>query len=160
MRRNRLGRSDLEVSELCLGTMTWGSQTPPADAHAQIDMALERGVNILDTAEMYPVNPISAETAGRSEEIIGDWIARGGRREALMIATKITGKGNKSVRGGVPISPATIAEAVEGSLRRLKTDYIDLYQLALAEPGLLHVPAELAFRALETEHRRDAPSHG
>lgn len=128
MRTKRLGRSDLEVSELCLGTMTWGTQNTAAEAHAQIDMALDHGVNCIDTAEMYPVNPLSAETAGRTEEIVGEWFGASGRREEVILATKHAGEGYRNIRDGAPISSATIADTVEGSLRRLKTDYIDLYQ--------------------------------
>ncbi|PIE13538.1 MAG: aldo/keto reductase [Rhodobacterales bacterium] len=128
MKTRKLGNSDLEVSELCLGTMTFGTQTAEAEAHAQIDMALDRGVNFLDTAEMYPVNPLSKETQGRTEEIIGNWFAASGRRDDVVLATKHSGAGYKNVRDGAPISPATIPGAVEGSLRRLQTDVIDLYQ--------------------------------
>ncbi|MBV2358731.1 aldo/keto reductase [Thalassococcus sp. CAU 1522] len=129
MRMNPLGRSGLTVSELCLGTMTYGTQTPPEDAHAQMDRALDAGINFLDTAEMYPVNPISRETAGRSEEIVGDWFAKTGRRAEWIVATKISGAGQKAVRDGAPITGDAIPGAVEGSLKRLKTDHIDLYQL-------------------------------
>lgn len=129
MKMNPLGRSDILVSELCLGSMTWGTQTSVSHAHAQIDMALEHGINFVDTAEMYPVNPISAETIGRTENIIGEWNAKNGhRRGDVILATKHSGAGFKHVRQGADISSKTIAEAVEGSLRRLKTDYIDLYQ--------------------------------
>lgn len=130
MQMTPLGRTGQNVSELCLGTMTFGTQTPEAEAHAQIDMALDAGINFIDSAEMYPVNPISKDHAGRSEEIIGTWnAAHPGRRGDYVLATKVSGKGNKAVRDGAPISGASIAEAVEGSLRRLQTDYIDLYQL-------------------------------
>ncbi len=128
MRMNPLGRTGLTVSELCLGTMTYGNQTPPEDAHAQMDRALDAGINFLDTAEMYPVNPVSAETLGRSEEIIGDWLVRTGRRAEWIIATKHSGQGMEHARGGAPISAATIPQAIEESLRRLRCDYIDLYQ--------------------------------
>ena len=128
MRMRPLGRTGLEVSELCLGTMTFGTQTPPEDAHAQMERAREAGVNFLDTAEMYPVNPVRAETVGRSEEIIGDWFAKTGRRGEWIVATKHSGEGLKAVRDGAPISSKTIPETVEGSLRRLRTDVIDLYQ--------------------------------
>ena len=80
----KLGRTDLEISVIGLGTMTWGTQTPEADAHAQIDMALESGVNFMDTAEMYPVNPVAVETIGRTEEVIGNWFARTGRRQIAL----------------------------------------------------------------------------
>lgn len=129
MRKNTLGRTGLEVSALCLGSMTWGTQNTAAEGHAQIEMALDYGVNFIDTAEMYPVNPVSAKTVGRTEEIIGNWIARSGRRNALILATKHSGEGLMHVRDGAPISSGTVREAVEGSLKRLQTDYIDLYQL-------------------------------
>lgn len=129
MKMNPLGRTGLVVSELCLGSMTWGTQNTTGEGHAQIDMALEHGVNIIDTAEMYPVNPISAATQGDSERVIGEWNAKSGKRDQVMIATKVSGAGLGHVRGGIPISRATITEAFEGSLKRLKTDYIDLYQL-------------------------------
>lgn len=128
MKMNPLGRTGMMVSELCLGTMTYGTQTPEADAHTQIDYALDHGVNFIDTAEMYPVNPVSKETIGRTEEIIGNWIEKSGRREDIILATKHSGEGLQSVRDGAPISKETIATTVEGNLRRLKTDYIDLYQ--------------------------------
>ena len=138
MKRVTLGRTGIEVSEFCLGTMTWGSQNTEAEGHAQIDMALDRGVDFLDTAEMYPTNPVAAETVGRTEEIIGSWIARTGRRDDLVIATKVTGRGNPHVRDGAPITPATLKEAVEASLRRLRTDRIDLYQLHWPNRGSYH----------------------
>ena len=128
MLMNPLGRTGLMVSELCLGSMTWGSQNTPEEGHAQIDRALDAGINFVDTAEMYPVNPIRAETVGRSEEIIGDWFAKGGARDRMILASKHSGAGFAHARDGAPISSATIAQTVEGNLRRLKTDYIDLYQ--------------------------------
>ncbi len=129
MQTTQLGRTGVSVSAWCLGSMTWGTQTAEADGHAQIDLAIERGINFIDTAEMYPVNPISAETLGRTEEIIGNWIAKGGDRDRLVLATKITGEGSQAVPGGPPISARRIREAAEASLRRLRTDRIDLYQL-------------------------------
>lgn len=128
MKMNPLGRTGLTVSELCLGTMTFGTQTSEAEGHAQIDRALAAGINFIDTAEMYPVNPVRAETVGKTEEILGTWIAKSGRRNDFVLATKIGGQGG-AARGGAPISAAEIAKAVESSLRRLKTDVIDLYQL-------------------------------
>ena len=129
MKMNPLGRSGLMVSELCLGTMTFGTQTPEQESHAQIDLALEGGINFIDTAEMYPVNPVKAETIGRTEEIIGAWLGKNAnRRGDMILATKHSGEGLQSVRNGAPISSQTIPEAIEGSLRRLQTDYIDLYQ--------------------------------
>ena len=88
---NRLAGGALEVSELCLGSMTWGTQNTEAEGHAQIDMALDHGVNFIDTAEMYPVNPVSPETVGRTEEIIGSWVAKTGRRDEVVLATKVSG---------------------------------------------------------------------
>ncbi|MGR3760216.1 aldo/keto reductase [Roseobacteraceae bacterium NS-SX3] len=128
MKMNPLGRTGMKVSSLCLGTMTFGTQTPQEEAHALIDMALAAGVNFLDTAEMYPVNPVSKETVGRTEEIIGNWNARTGRRGEYILATKHSGEGLAAVRDGAPITSKTIPATVEGSLRRLQTDYIDLYQ--------------------------------
>lgn len=128
MKMNPLGRTGLTVSELCLGTMTFGTQTSEAEGHAQVDRALEAGINFVDTAEMYPVNPISKDTVGRTEEIIGTWNAKSARRDAYILATKHSGEGLAHVRDGAPISSATIATTIEGSLRRLQTDYIDLYQ--------------------------------
>jgi len=129
MKMNPLGRTGLTVSELCLGTMTFGTQTPEAEGHAQIDRALAAGINFVDTAEMYPVNPVSKETVGRTEEIIGTWnAANTARRAEYILASKHSGEGMMHARDGAPISAQTIPEAVEGSLRRLQTDYIDLYQ--------------------------------
>ncbi len=129
MRMLPLGRTDILVSDLCLGTMTWGSQNTEAEGHAQIDRALDAGINFLDTAEMYPVTPIRAETVGRTEEIIGTWIAKTGRRDDIVLATKVTGRNGGFCRDGEPISSDAIDRALEASLRRLQTDVIDLYQL-------------------------------
>ena len=140
MKYKKLGRTDIEVSELCLGSMTWGTQNSEAEGHGQIDIALNHGVNFIDTAEMYPTTPLSQDTQGRTEEIIGSWIAKTGRREDVVVATKVTGSGSSAVRGrdGADISPATIREAVEGSLKRLQTDYIDLYQFHWPNRGSYH----------------------
>jgi len=128
MKMNSLGRTGLTVSELCLGSMTWGTQNTEAEGHAQINHALDHGVNFVDTAEMYPVNPLSAETLGRTEEIIGTWLANTGRRNDFILATKHSGAGYRAAREGAPISSKTIPGAIEGSLKRLQTDHIDLYQ--------------------------------
>ncbi|WP_226623133.1 aldo/keto reductase [Alloyangia pacifica] len=127
MKKNPLGRTGMSVTELCLGTMTYGNQTPPEDAFAQIERALDAGINFMDTAEMYPVNPVKAETVGRTESILGDWFEKSGRRSEWILASKHTGP-SKLVRDEAPISSETIPVAVEASLKRLKTDYIDLYQ--------------------------------
>ncbi|WP_298848161.1 aldo/keto reductase [uncultured Ruegeria sp.] len=129
MQMKPLGRTGIMVSDLCLGTMTFGSQTSEADAHTQMDTALDVGINFVDAAEMYPVNPVSKETIGRTEEILGNWnVANAARRANFVLATKHSGEGLSYVRDGAPISAKTIPSAVEGSLRRLQTDYIDLYQ--------------------------------
>jgi len=128
--RRPLGASPLEVPDICLGTMTFGQQTGEADAHAQLDLALAHGINFIDTAEMYPVPP-RAETCGATESIVGKWLARQ-PREKLIVATKVAGPARNMpwIRGGPPaFDRANIRAAVEGSLRRLQTDYIDLYQL-------------------------------
>lgn len=139
MQHARLGRTQIKVSRYCLGSMTWGRQTTARAAHAQIDLAMARGINFIDTAEMYPVNPVSAETVGRTERIIGLWLEMApARRGNVVIATKHTGEGSKAARDGAPITPATIREAIEGSLRRLKTDYIDLYQFHWPNRGSYH----------------------
>ena len=126
---NQLGRTEIKVSALCLGSMTWGTQNTPAEGHAQIDMALDHGINFIDTAEMYPTTPLSKQTQGDTERIIGQWVAATGRRSDVIIATKVSGEGYMNVRDGAPISPATIKVALEASLRSLQTDHIDLYQL-------------------------------
>ncbi|MBL9059326.1 MAG: aldo/keto reductase [Mangrovicoccus sp.] len=129
MQMKPLGRTGLMVTDLCLGTMTWGSQNTEAEGHAQIDMALDHGVTFIDTAEMYPVNPVRAETVGHTETIVGNWIAKSGRRDEIVLATKISGPNGGFARGGEPISSGAVVRALEGSLKRLKTDVIDLYQL-------------------------------
>lgn len=124
-----LSRTDIMVSDWCLGTMTYGNQTPQDDAHRQIDMALDAGINFVDTAEMYPVNPISAETVGNSERVIGEWIKATGRRDDVVVATKVSGDNPGWVRGGAGYSGAMMADAIDASLARLQTDVIDLYQM-------------------------------
>ncbi len=129
MRQVKLGGTGISVSEQCLGTMTWGTQNTQSEGHAQADMAMGAGLTFWDTAEMYPVNPVSAATMGRTEAIIGSWLASRGGRDRLVLATKVTGEGQAAVRDGAPLSAATMRLAVEASLKRLRTDYIDLYQL-------------------------------
>ena len=130
MELRRLGSSDLQVSPVCLGTMTFGQQNSEAESHDQLDLAFARGVNFIDTAEMYAVPP-RPETFGASERIVGRWL-RGQRREQVVIATKVAGPGRSLhwIRGGPgALDRANIRAAVEGSLERLQTDYIDLYQI-------------------------------
>ena len=140
MRYNPLGRTDLKVSELCLGSMTWGTQNTEAEGHAQIDRALDAGVNFIDTAEMYPTNPVSADTAGRTEEIIGNWVAKSGRRDEVVIATKVCGPSTNPdfIRGGEGYDGAIVKREVDNSLARLRTDCIDLYQLHWPVRGSYH----------------------
>ncbi|TJZ70060.1 NADP(H)-dependent aldo-keto reductase [Chitiniphilus eburneus] len=134
MEYRKLGRTDLEVSVIGLGTMTWGEQNSEADAHAQLDYALSRGVTLVDTAEMYPVPP-TAETQGRTESHIGTWLARSGRRQDIVLATKAAGPQRQPhqpryLRGGnARHDRANLTQALHDSLARLQTDYIDLYQL-------------------------------
>ncbi len=138
MRRTTLGRTGIDVSALCLGTMTWGSQNTRAEGHAQMDQALAAGCDFWDTAEAYPVNPMAAETVGDTETIIGDWFARTGRRDEVVLATKMSGANGGFVRDGRGIDGATIRDGLEGSLRRLRTDHIDLYQLHWPNRGSYH----------------------
>ena len=145
MKQVPLGNSGLMVSELCLGSMTWGTQNTEAEGHAQLDRAIDRGVTFIDTAEVYPTNPATAETAGRTEEIIGSWLAARGGRERLVLATKIAGIGQKAVRNGTPITGPEVVAAVEGSLRRLGTDVIDLYQLHWPNRGSYHFRRNWAY---------------
>lgn len=131
MQKRRLGRSDLEVTVVGLGTMTWGQQNTEIEAHAQLDLAIDHGVNLVDVAEMYPVPPM-AQTAGRTETYVGSWLARTKRRDEIVLATKITGpsRGFSWIRdGGTRFTWQHLVAACEGSLQRLQTDVIDLYQL-------------------------------
>ncbi len=137
MKHNRLGRTDVEVSEICLGTMTWGLQNSEAEGHAQMDYALARDINFLDTAEIYAVPP-NSETYGKTEEIIGTWFRKNGQRDKWIVASKIGGVGLNWIRNSAPITGPAIRSAVEGSLKRLQTDYIDLYQLHWPNRGHYH----------------------
>ena len=138
MQRTLLGRSDIEVSAYCLGTMTFGTNTTEDKAYEQLDLGLDHGINFLDTAEMYPVNPVKKETVGVTEEIIGRWNTKSGRRSEYVIATKCTGDNGSFVREGELVSGKTIRSACESSLKRLQTDYIDLYQLHWPNRGSYH----------------------
>ena len=138
MKFNKLGQSDLEVSNYCLGSMTWGEATSEDDGHWQLDFSIENGINFVDTAEMYPTNPLRKETAGNTEKIIGNWINKRKKRDDIIIATKVVGIGNKTVRNGQAINKSTMEEALTNSLKKLKTDYIDLYQLHWPNRGSYH----------------------
>ena len=130
MKYDNLGNTDLKVSKICLGTMTWGEQNTQSEAFEQLDYALDQGVNFIDTAEMYSV-PARPETYGSTEKIIGNWINKRGKRDDFILATKAAGPApmTKHIRGGANFSRQQLKDAVDSSLQRLQTDYIDLYQL-------------------------------
>ncbi len=125
-----LGNSDLKISSICLGSMTWGEQNTEAEGHEQLDYAVAQGINFIDTAEMYPVFPKS-ETYGLTEKCLGSWLHKRQCRDKVIIATKVVGPGlnGAHIRGGSRFDRKNIQFAIEGSLKRLQTDYIDLYQL-------------------------------
>jgi len=132
MEYRKLGTTDLDVSALCLGTMTWGEQNSEADAFEQMDYATAQGINFIDTAEMYPV-PARAESQGSTETIIGNWMAEKNNRDKVILATKVAGRSNmvwlRNQAEEIRHTPSQMREALEKSLTRLQTDYIDLYQL-------------------------------
>ncbi|MDJ0449391.1 NADP(H)-dependent aldo-keto reductase [Methylocystis sp. JR02] len=132
MEYRKLGATDLSVSAICLGSMTWGQQNTEAEGHAQLDYALSRGVNFIDTAEIYSIPP-RPETQGSTERIIGSWLASRKNRDKVIIATKVAGRGEahwlRDGGGGTVLDRKNIHFAIEGSLKRLQTDYVDLYQL-------------------------------
>lgn len=153
MEYRQLGNTDLKVSLICLGTMTYGEQNTEAEAFEQLDYALDSGVNFIDCAEMYPVPP-RPETQGRTEEYIGNWQAARGNRDQFVLATKVTGRGDSNsgvghIRGGSRLNREQILKACDASLRRLRTDTIDLYQV--------HWPERQAnfFGRLGYEHNED-----
>ncbi|PCH65435.1 MAG: NADP(H)-dependent aldo-keto reductase [Gammaproteobacteria bacterium] len=169
MRYNHLGNSGIQVSAICLGTMTFGEQNTEEEGHHQLDCAIEHGINFIDTAELYAIPP-KAETYGRTEEIIGSWLAKHGHRDDLVIASKIAGPGAdwvSHIRGGkTRFNSEHIPQALEASLKRLQTDYLDLYQLHWPERqtnyfgrlGYQHpdveeslTPIRQALQALETQ---------
>ena len=129
MKFKKLGNTDLDVSSICLGTMTWGTQNSEKDAFEQMDYSLDQGVNFFDTAELYSIPP-TAESYGKTEVMIGNWFEKKKNRDKIILASKIAGPGLDWIRGGKnSFDEKGIGEAIEGSLKRLKTDYIDLYQL-------------------------------
>ncbi|MDJ1159759.1 aldo/keto reductase [Chelatococcus sp. SYSU_G07232] len=132
MQYRKLGRTGLDVSLICLGTMTWGQQNTEAEGHAQMDYALDHGVNFFDTAELYSIPPM-AETTGSTERIIGNWFKARKNRDKVILATKVVGRTDmhwfRDNGSGAELNRANIEEAVNKSLKRLQTDYIDLYQL-------------------------------
>ena len=136
MEYRRLGRTDLKVSVICLGTMTWGEQNTEAEGHAQMDYALEQGINFFDTAELYSIPP-KPETQGSTERVIGSWFKARKNRDKVILASKICGRGGntwfRDDKSPTRVTRKQIFEAVDKSLQRLQTDYIDLYQLHFPE---------------------------
>ena len=129
MKFKKLGNTDLNVSLICLGTMTWGTQNSEKDAFEQMDFSVDEGVNFFDTAELYSVPP-NSESYGKTEKIIGNWFEKRKNRKKIILASKVAGPGCDWIRGGENnFNEKNIGKAIDGSLRRLKTDYIDLYQL-------------------------------
>ncbi|MBF0266125.1 MAG: aldo/keto reductase [Gammaproteobacteria bacterium] len=129
MKFTTLGQTDVKISNVCLGSMTWGTQNNQGDANQQIEYALSQGINFIDTAELYAVPP-SPETYGKTEEMIGHWLKNNpNRRSEIVLASKIAGNGLPWIRGGADITGESIIQSVDASLQRLHTDYIDLYQL-------------------------------
>lgn len=154
MKVNTLGRTDLKVSSICLGTMTWGEQNTETEAWEQMDYATEKGINFFDTAELYPV-PRNRETQGLTEEYIGTWMAERGNRDDLVIASKVCGRSDADwfrADGALTrLNRVQIIEAVEQSLKRLKTDYIDLYQLHWPDRPLNLFNESRGYSHIETE---------
>jgi aryl-alcohol dehydrogenase-like predicted oxidoreductase len=156
MRRRKLGASALEVSEICLGTMTWGEQNSEAEGHAQIAWALDHGINFIDTAEMYPIPP-AQRTQGSTEKILGTWLGKNkGRRDKVIVASKIAGPGRREwIRNGNNrVTKETIPWALEDSLKRLQTDYLDLYQIHWPER---YVPTFGAWQYDPSKEREATP---
>lgn len=139
MRTRTLGNTGIEVTEICLGTMTWGSiQNTEADARAQMDYAFEQGVTFWDTAELYPVNPTNAETYTLTEQYVGRWLKDNGKRDQIVLASKVAGPGRPHIRNGAGLTVEGMKDALEGSLKRLNTDRLDLYQLHWPQRGSYH----------------------
>ena len=139
MKYSLLGETDIKVSNYCLGTMTFGEQTNEIDSHLQMDKAYDAGINFFDTAEMYSTCPTRKETAGKTESIIGTWLKKNSAlRSKLVLATKIIGNEYSFIRDGGPITSKSIKVALDGSLKRLNTDYVDLYQLHWPNRGSYH----------------------
>ena len=152
MRFKRLGKTNLNVSLICLGTMTWGEQNSEQEGYEQMDYAFEKGINFFDTAELYAIPP-KEKTYGKTEEIIGNWFAKRKNRKKIILASKIAGPGLPYIRGGgAQYSEKSIVSAIHESLRRLKTDYIDLYQLHWPERNTNY------FGDLDYEHNKNERS--
>jgi aryl-alcohol dehydrogenase-like predicted oxidoreductase len=157
MKMKKLGRTDVMVSEICLGTMTWGKQNTEGQGHEQMDYALTQGINFFDTAEMYAVPP-DASTYGKTEEIIGTWFKRTGKRDEIVLASKVAGGGRPWVRGGRGIDGPSVREAVEGSLRRLQTDRIDLYQIHWPRRGHYHFEGSWTYNPYQQKREEVLPN--
>ncbi|WP_144210885.1 NADP(H)-dependent aldo-keto reductase [Shewanella donghaensis] len=153
MEYQRIAHSSLDVSKICLGSMTWGEQNTQAQAFEQMDYAIGRGVNFIDTAEMYPVPP-NAETQGETERIIGNYLKQRGNRDSLVIASKVSAAGPKSdfVRPNMALDWVNIHQAVDASLERLQVDTIDLYQLHWPDRNCNYF-GELLYDQLDDEHQ-------
>ncbi len=153
MKLKKLPQTDLTVSQVCLGTMTWGEQNSESDSHAQLDFSVGKGINFIDTAEMYPVPP-NGKTQGRTETYLGTWLKKQ-KRDALIIATKVAGPGRRDwIRGGrTDLTQDVIAEACDTSLARLQTDYIDLYQIHWPQRNLPNFGA----REFDPGKEKDGP---
>lgn len=155
---NTLGQTDIKVSKICLGTMTYGEQNTEAEGHQQLDYAVDNGVNFIDTAELYAIPP-RAETYGKTESIIGTWLTKRGRRDEIVLASKIAGPGPdwvSHIRGGkTRFDTMHIDQALEASLKRLQTDYIDLYQLHWPERNTNYF-GQLGYQATEQEQNLTA----
>ncbi|MGJ8690924.1 MAG: aldo/keto reductase [Thalassotalea sp.] len=155
MKYSPLGSSGLSVSRVCLGSMTWGLQNNQQEANEQIDYALSQGINFIDTAEMYAVPP-SADTYGKTETILGNWLGKNKpQRKDIVLASKIAGSGVPWIRNGANITGQAVIAAVDDSLKRLQTDYIDLYQLHWPNRTSPHFgkhwPNQIAISAVDAE---------
>jgi aryl-alcohol dehydrogenase-like predicted oxidoreductase len=153
MKFNKLGNTDLDVSVICLGSMTWGQQNSEAQAHEQLDYALAQGINFIDTAEMYPVPP-KPETQGLTETYIGTWLNKRGNRDQVVLASKLSGPADwlTHIRGGPRLTTDHINQAIETSLLRLQTDYLDLYQLHWPDRNTNYF-GQLGYRVNEDEQQ-------
>lgn len=152
MKLRTLGRTGIKVSEICLGTMTWGRQNTQEEAFEQMEYALDQGVNFFDTAELYAIPP-NAETYGKTEAIIGNWFKQTGRRDDVFLASKVAGGGSPWIRGGAGVDKNNIREAIEGSLKRLQTDHIDLYQIHWPRRGHYHFENSWEYDPFEQQDR-------
>ena len=150
MKYKKLGTTDLDVSLICLGTMTWGTQNSEKDAFEQMDYSVNKGINFFDTAELYSVPP-TAESYGKTEKMIGNWFEKRKNREKIILASKVAGPRCDWIRDGKnSFNEKNLGEAIDGSLKRLKTDYIDLYQLHWPERST-NCFGEREFRVNEEE---------